>query len=88
MVLRWLRVFPHFRVSNLVFVIFVFVEDVEDACSLHAASLLFFVFFHHFYGAAFFVFLDMVVHPSGHMDCGPDVYWAMVHLTFSHMWPF
>ena len=45
-------------------------------------------FFPHFYGAAFFVFLDMVVHPSGHVDCGLDVRWAMVNLSFSHMWPF
>ena len=30
----------------------------------------------------------MVVHPSGHMDCGLDVCWAMVNLSSSHMWPF
>ena len=86
MVLRELLVIPIFRVSKNVFMIFVFRENVEDAWKW-ACSRLFGFPFSHFYGAAFFAFLDMVVHTYGHMDYGLDVCWALINLPFPHKWP-
>ena len=61
MVLRELLGIPIFRVSKNVFMIFVFRENVEDAWKLACSTPFGFPFL-HFYGAAFFAFLDMVVH--------------------------
>ena len=58
MVSRELLVIPIFRVSNDVFVIFIFRENVEDAWKL-ACSIPFHFSCSHFCGAAFFAFLDM-----------------------------